>query len=55
MESSVKQQIIATLRYAPLHWAASHFKRSSSLWLEDAKRKLGGFIKGICRPGENYG
>ncbi|MCL2508303.1 MAG: hypothetical protein FWF05_03910 [Oscillospiraceae bacterium] len=54
MEDFVKDQLIATLKYAPLHLAASYFKKRTSPEAEEAKRKAGGFIKGICHPSDNY-
>ena len=54
MESFVKDQLIATLKFAPFHWAASYFKKNASPETEEAKRKVGGFMKGICHPGDNY-
>jgi len=54
MESFVKDQLIATLKYAPFHWAASYFKKGASPAAEEAKRKAGGFMKGVCHPSENY-
>jgi len=55
MESFVKNQLIATLKYAPFHLAASYFKKRRFLPAEEAKGKLGcKFMKGICHPSENY-
>jgi len=55
MEASVRDQIIATLKYASFHWAASYFKRRTSPEVEENREKAGGFIQGICHPVENYG
>jgi len=55
MESFVKDQLIAALKYAPFNWAASYFKKASSPGTEAAKRRVGGFMKGVCHPSENYG
>jgi len=54
MEAFVKDQILATLKYAPFHMVAGHFKKRSSPAVEQCHRKLGGFIQGVCHPGENY-
>jgi len=55
MEAFVKDQIIATLKYAPFHIAAGHLRKPDSHEAQWNRRKLGGFIKGICHPSENYG
>ena len=47
-------QALATVKYGPFHWAASYAKRRSSPEVEQARRRAGGFIKGICHPSENY-
>jgi len=54
MESFVKDQLIATLKYAPFYWAASYCKKGTNPAAQEAKRKAGGFMKGICHPSENY-
>jgi len=54
MEAFVKDQIIATLKYAPFHIAAGYLKKTTSPEVEVSRRKAGGFIKGICHPGEKY-
>jgi len=54
MEAFVKDQIVATLRDLPFHWAASYFKKRSSPEVEALHHRLGGFIKGICHPSEDY-
>jgi len=53
MESFARDQIVAVIKYGPFHWAASYFKKSSSPEVEACRRKLGGFMKGICHPSEN--
>jgi hypothetical protein len=55
MEAFVRDQIVATLRDLPFHWSASYLKKRSSPEVEELRRRLGGFIKGICHPNENYG
>jgi len=54
MEAFVRDQIVATLKYAPYHIAAGHLKKTDSHEAQWNRRKLGGFIKGICHPSENY-
>ena len=54
MEAFIRDQIIAVLKYVPFHIAASYVKKRSSPAVEEARRKLGGFVKGICHPTENY-
>ena len=54
MEAFVKDQIIATLKYAPYHIAAGYLKKTASPEAERIRRGLGGFIKGICHPSKNY-
>ena len=55
METFVRDQLIATLKFAPFHWAASYFKKNDTPEAREARRKLGcGFMKGICHPSENY-
>jgi len=54
MEAFVRDQILATLKYAPYHIAAGYCKKSTSPAVEEARRKLGCFIKGICHPDDNY-
>jgi len=50
MEAFVKDQIVATLKAAPFHIAAGYLKKESSHEVEWIRRRLGGFIKGICHP-----
>jgi len=54
MEAFIMDQAIATIKYGPFHWAASYAKKRSSPEVEQARRKAGGFIKGICHASENY-
>jgi len=55
MESSVKDQLVATFKYAPFHWAASYFKKRAFPEVQECRRKLGcKFMKGICHPSDNY-
>ncbi|MDR2526172.1 MAG: hypothetical protein LBC83_08365 [Oscillospiraceae bacterium] len=54
MEAFIKDQIIPTIKYLPFHWAASYFKPSASEEVARAKKKAGGFIKGVCHPTENF-
>jgi len=54
MEAFIMDQVLATVKYVPFHWAASYCKRRGSPEAEQAKRKAGGFIKGICHASENY-
>ena len=54
MEPFIKDQIKAVLKYVPFHMAAGYVKKSSSPEVEQALRKTGGFIKGICHPSENF-
>ena len=55
MEDFVKEQLIATVKYAPFHWAASYFKKKDCPEADVCRRKLGcGFMKGICHPSEDY-
>jgi len=54
MEAFIRDQIIATLKYTPFHIAAGHIKKTGSPEAAQARRKAGGFIKGICHPSENY-
>lgn len=55
MESFIKDQIIATLKILPAHLLSSYFKKLGSPQADLARRKVGGFIKGVCHPTENYG
>ena len=55
MEKFVRDQIVATLKYAPFHLAASYFKKHDAPEARECRRKLGcNFIKGICHPSEEY-
>jgi len=54
MEDFIKDQLIATLKYAPFHIAAGYIKKSDSPEAQAARRKLGGFMKGICHPSDDY-
>ena len=54
MEAFVKDQILATIKYAPFHIAAGYLKSTASPEAEKIRRKLGGFVKGICHVSENY-
>ena len=54
MEAFVRDQILATLKYAPFHIGAGHFKKGTSSDVEECRRQLGGFIKGTCHPKDNY-
>jgi len=54
MEPFIRDQIIAVLKFVPFHVVAGHLKKQSSPEVEQARRKLGGFIKGICHPSEDY-
>ena len=54
MEAFVRDQIVATLKYAPFHIAAGYLKKTSSPEVDKQRRKLGGFVKGICHASENY-
>ena len=54
MEAFIRDQIIAVLKYVPFHLAASLVKPRRSPEVEAARRKLGGFAKGICHASEDY-
>jgi len=55
METFVKDQLIATLKYVPFHLAAGYLRKKSSSGVEACRRKLNcKFIKGICHPSDNY-
>ena len=54
MEPFIKDQIKAVLKYVPFHMAAGYVKKGSSPEVEQALRKTGGMIKGICHPSENF-
>jgi len=54
MEPFIKEQIQAVLKYVPFHICASFFKKQNSAEVDAAKGKLGGFMKGICHPSDNY-
>jgi len=54
MESFVKDQLIATLKHVPFHLAAGYIRKADSPAAREAKRKVGGFMKGVCHPGDNY-
>ena len=54
MEPFIRDQIIAVLKYVPFHIVAGYVKKRTSPEVEQARRKLGGFIKGICHPREDY-
>jgi len=54
MEDFIMDQAMATVKYGPFHWAASYAKKNSSPEVEQARRKVGGFMKGVCHASENY-
>ena len=55
MEDFVKDQLIATLKYAPFHLAAGYLRKPASPAAEECRRKLGcKFMKGICHASENH-
>jgi len=54
MEAFLKNQIKSTLKLLPYHLGASYFKMSTSPEAERAKRRVGGFIKGVCHCREDY-
>ncbi|MCL2508355.1 MAG: hypothetical protein FWF05_04185 [Oscillospiraceae bacterium] len=54
MEAFIKDQIAATLKYAPFHMIAGRLKKQTSSGVTEAKRKVGGFIKGVCHPRDNF-
>jgi len=54
MEAFIVNQALATVKYLPFHWVASYFKKLGSPEVERNRARAGGFIKGICHPGENY-
>ncbi|MDR2753606.1 MAG: hypothetical protein LBB50_04770 [Oscillospiraceae bacterium] len=53
MEAFIKDQIVATLKHVPFHTAASYCKPKTSPEAEACRKKVGGFIKGICHPNED--
>jgi len=54
MEAFVKEQLKATFKYAPFHWAASYFKNVNDPNAEVCRQKLGcRFMKGICHTTGN--
>ncbi|MDR1465655.1 MAG: hypothetical protein LBJ11_10220 [Oscillospiraceae bacterium] len=55
MEAFIKDQVIATLKYAPVHIAASYLKKKACPEAARLRGQLGGFIKGICHPSDQYG
>jgi hypothetical protein len=54
MEQFIKDQLLATLKYVPFHLAAGYCRKSGSPAAREAKRKVGGFMKGVCHPSDNY-
>ncbi|MDR2687947.1 MAG: hypothetical protein LBB75_09345 [Oscillospiraceae bacterium] len=54
MEDWIVGQALATLKYVPFHIAASYAKKRCSPEVERARRKVGGFMKGVCHPSEDY-
>jgi len=54
MEPYIKDQIKAVLRYVPFHMIAGCLRKQTSPAVDEARRKIGGFMKGICHPSENY-
>jgi hypothetical protein len=54
MEAFIKDQLIASIKYIPFHIVAGRFKKQNSAEVKEAKRKLGGFIKGVCHSRENF-
>jgi len=54
MEAFIRDQIIAVAKHMPFHMLAGYFKKRCTPEVEDARRKLGGFMKGICHPSENF-
>jgi len=55
MEKFIRDQLVATLKYAPFHIAAGCLKKTASPAAEECRRKLGcRFVKGICHPSEDF-
>lgn len=54
LEAYIKDMLLSAGRHIPGNVLRSFFAPQSSTEVDEARRKLGGFMKGICHPSGNY-